>query len=160
MEHLNTLKIPIILYFQHPSPAVLISSTHYNGRIDIMVRVFANGPGDLGSLPGRVKPKTQKWYLIPPCLTISIIRYGSRGKWVNPGKELAPSTTLWCSSYRKRSLWVTLDYDRQLYLLIHFSTIQFFICTWSYWIRITFKQIYFIHRWDSNASTPGQWNWD
>ena len=26
----------------------------------IMVRVFANGPGDLGSIPGRVIPKTQK----------------------------------------------------------------------------------------------------
>ena len=28
--------------------------------IDIMVRVFANGPGDLGSTLGRVIPKTQK----------------------------------------------------------------------------------------------------
>ena len=26
----------------------------------IMVRVFANGPGDWGSIPGRVIPKTQK----------------------------------------------------------------------------------------------------
>ena len=26
----------------------------------MMVRVFANGPGDLGSLPGRIMPKTQK----------------------------------------------------------------------------------------------------
>ena len=26
----------------------------------IMVRVFANGPGDLGSIPGHVIPKTQK----------------------------------------------------------------------------------------------------
>ena len=25
-----------------------------------MVRVFANGPGDLSSIPGRVIPKTQK----------------------------------------------------------------------------------------------------
>ena len=28
--------------------------------IGIMVRVFANGPGDLGSIPGWVIPKTQK----------------------------------------------------------------------------------------------------
>ena len=28
-----------------------------------MVRVFANGPGDLGSIPGRVIPKTQKMLL-------------------------------------------------------------------------------------------------
>ena len=28
--------------------------------IDIMFRVFANGPGDQGSIPGQVIPKTQK----------------------------------------------------------------------------------------------------
>ena len=32
--------------------------TVYN--IGIMVRVFANGPGDLSSIPSRVIPKTQK----------------------------------------------------------------------------------------------------
>ena len=35
--------------------------------IGIMVRVFANGPEDLGSIPGWVIPKTQKngtWYLL------------------------------------------------------------------------------------------------
>ena len=77
------------------------------------VRVFANGPGDLGSIPGRVIPKTlKKWNLIPPCLTFSIIRYGSRVKWSNPGNGVAPSPTPWCSSYRKGSLRVTLDYGR------------------------------------------------
>ena len=30
---------------------------------------------------------------------------------------VAPSPTHWCSSYRKGSLRVTLDYGRQLYLL-------------------------------------------
>ena len=40
-----------------------------SGKIDkgpdigIMVRVFANGPGELGSIPGRVIPKTQKMVL-------------------------------------------------------------------------------------------------
>ena len=84
-----------------------------------MVRVFSNGPGDLGSIPGRVIPKTLKRYLMPPCLTLSIIRYGSRVKWRNPGKGVASSPTPWCSSYRKRCLRVTLDYGRQLYLLIY-----------------------------------------
>ena len=32
-----------------------------------MVRVFASGPGDGGSIPGRVRLK--KWYLVSPCLT-------------------------------------------------------------------------------------------
>ena len=75
--------------------------------------VFANGPGDLGSVPGRVIPKTKKWYLMPPCLTLSIIRYGSRVKWSNPGKGLAPFITPWCRSYRNRSLRVTLNYSHQ-----------------------------------------------
>ena len=52
----------------------------YIPDIDLGVIVFANGSGDLGSIPGRVIPKTQKWYLMPPCLTLSIIRYGSRVK--------------------------------------------------------------------------------
>ena len=29
----------------------------------MMVRVFADGPGDLGSIPGRIIPKTQKMIL-------------------------------------------------------------------------------------------------
>ena len=38
-------------------------------------RVFANGHEDRGSIPGRVISKTFKWYLIPPFLTLSDIRY-------------------------------------------------------------------------------------
>ena len=41
---------------------------------------------------------------MPPCVTLSIIRYGSRVKWSNPGKGVAPSPTPWCSSYRKGTL--------------------------------------------------------
>ena len=39
-----------------------------------MVRVFANVPGDLGSIPSQVIPKTKKKYLMLPCLTLSILR--------------------------------------------------------------------------------------
>ena len=63
--------------------------------------------------------KTQKWYLMPPCLTLSIIRYGSRVKWSNPGKGAAPSPTSCCSSYWKWSLRVAHDYGRQLYIYIY-----------------------------------------
>ena len=48
-------------------------------------RVFVNGPGNLGSISGLVIPKTLKWYLMPPCLTLRNIRYVSRVKWRNPG---------------------------------------------------------------------------
>ena len=46
--------------------------------------------------------RLKKWYLMPPCLTLSIIRYGSRAKWSNPGKGVAPSPTPWCSKLSKR----------------------------------------------------------
>ena len=52
----------------------LIEENGLTSDIGIMIRVFANGPGDLGSIPGRVIPTTQKWHLIPPCLTFSIIK--------------------------------------------------------------------------------------
>ena len=57
-----------------------------------------------------------KWYMIPPCLTLSNIRYVSRVKWSNPGKGLALSSTPRCSSYWKGSLLVALDCGRQIYL--------------------------------------------
>ena len=79
--------------------------------------VFANGPGDLGSIPGCLIPKTLKWYVIPPCLTLSIIRYVSRVKWSNPGKGVASSFTPRCISYLKGSLLVALDYEVSLHVI-------------------------------------------
>ena len=62
------------------------------------------------------KKKKKKRYLMPLCLTLSIIRYGSRVNWSNPGNGVAPFPTPWCSRYWKRSLWVALDYGCQLSL--------------------------------------------
>ena len=64
-------------------------------NIVLMSREFTSGLEDRGSIPGRLK----KWYLIPRCLKLSIIRYVSRVKWSNPGNRVAPSSTPWCSSY-------------------------------------------------------------
>ena len=87
-----------------------------------MGRVFANGPGDRGSISGRVIPKTLKIVLDTSCLTLSNMRYVSRVKWSNSGKGVAPSPTPWCSSYWKGSLLVALNYGCQLkkkfYLII------------------------------------------
>ena len=88
-----------------------------------MSRVFASSPGDRVSIPGRVIPKTQKWYLMSPCLTLSIIRYVSRVKWNNPGKGVAPTPTPWCSSYSKGSLRVAFDYGCQLYLHMYVAPV-------------------------------------
>ena len=80
--------------------------------------LFANGPGDLNSIPGRVIPKTQKIVLDASLLNTQHYKVQIKGK-VEPSREgVAPSPTSWCSSYRKGSLRVTLDYGRQLYFLL------------------------------------------
>ena len=97
--------------------------------IGIMVRVFTNGPGDLGSIPSRVIPKTQKMVLDAILLNTQHYKYVSRVKWSNPGKGVTPSPTLWCSSYRKGSLRVTLDYGRHLYFYyIYLMTATLNLC--------------------------------
>ena len=65
--------------------------------------MFAKCPGDRNSIRGRVIPKTQKLFLMPPCITLSIKRYGPRVKWSNPGKGVAPFPTPRCSYYWKGS---------------------------------------------------------
>ena len=78
------------------------------------VCVFANGPGDLGSIPGRVIPKTQKMVLDASLLNTQHYKVRIKGKVEQSREGVAPSPTPWCSSYRKGSLRVTLDYGRQL----------------------------------------------
>ena len=58
------------------------SNHHTNDRlIGLVGRVFANGPGDVGSVPGRVIPKTLKMVhdtALQYKVHISNIRYVSR----------------------------------------------------------------------------------
>ena len=82
--------------------------------IGLGVRVFANDPGDLGSIPGRVIPKTQKMVLDASLLNTQHYKVRIKGKVEQSREGVEPSPTPWCSSYRKRSLRVTLDYGRQL----------------------------------------------
>ena len=39
--------------------------------------------------------RLKKWYLIPTCLKLNIMRYFSRVKWRNLGKGVAPILTPW-----------------------------------------------------------------
>ena len=80
-----------------------------NWAIGLMSRVFANGLGDRVQSQVESYQRLKKWYLMPPCVTPSIIRYRSRVKWSNPGKGVVPSPTLRCDSYWKESLRVTLN---------------------------------------------------
>ena len=97
-----------------------------------MVRVFANGPGDLGSIPGIVIPKTQKMVLEAVLLNTQHYKARIKGKvgqsW--EGSSALPYTLVLLLS--KRSPRVTLDYGRQLFLsqyllsLFSFANISFF----------------------------------
>ena len=75
----------------------------------IYVCVFANDPGDQGSIPGQVIPKIQKMVLDAALLNTQYYKVRIRVKWSNPGNGIAPSTIPWCSGYRKGSLRVTFD---------------------------------------------------
>ena len=108
--------------------------------IGLGVRVFANGPGDLGSIPGKVIPKTQKMVLDASLLNTQHYKVQIKGKVEQSREGVAPSPTHWCSSYRKGSLRATLDYGRQLFYLFNaksifmlksalFQTIQFSMST-------------------------------
>ena len=48
--------------------------------IGMIVRVFANGPGDLGSIPGRVIPKTPKMVLDATLLNTQHYKVRIKGK--------------------------------------------------------------------------------
>ena len=59
---------------------VLLIKVLYIPDIGMMVRVFAYGPGDLGSIPGRVIPKTQKMVLDASLLNTQHYKVGIKGK--------------------------------------------------------------------------------
>ena len=70
--------------------------------IGLAVRVFANGPGDLDSIPGRVIPKTQKMVLDASLLNTQHYKVRIKGKVEQSRKGVAPSPTPWCSKLSKR----------------------------------------------------------
>ena len=87
--------------------------------------MFTNSPGDLGSIPGRVIPKTQKKKkkkkkkkkerkVLDATQHYKVRIKGKMEQSRERSSNLPPP---WCSSYRKGSLWVTLDYGHQLDLL-------------------------------------------
>ena len=62
--------------------------------IGLVSIVFANNPGDLGSIRGRVIPKVLKMLLDTSLLNTQHIRYVPWVKWSNTGKGVAPSHTV------------------------------------------------------------------
>ena len=82
----------------------------------MMVKVFANGPGDLGSIQGLFILKTQKMVLDASLLNTQHykVRIKCKAEKSREKRSGLPYTPR-CSSYRKGSFRVTLDLGRQLY---------------------------------------------
>ena len=87
-----------------------------------MGRVFANGSADLGSIPGRVIPKTLKMVLDTSLLNTQRYKVRIEGKVEQSKERSSPLPSPRWSSYWKGSLLVALDYDRQLTLFLETMT--------------------------------------
>ena len=62
-----------------------------------MVRVFTNGQGDQGSIPGRVIPKTEKKMVLDVILfNTQYYKVRIKVKWSHPGKGITSPPTLRC----------------------------------------------------------------
>ena len=129
----NVQSIYILTYFGNFSSisgfSGLIMWTMFlnNRATGQMCTVFVNGPG---FNPGRVIPKTQKWYSKLPWLILSVIRYISRVKWSHSGDRVAPFYIRRCCSYWKGSLRVTLDCDLQLFMCLNKLILQYTAFIW------------------------------
>ena len=96
---------------------MIFAQCYMNRFIYLVGRVFANGPGDLDSILGRVIRKTLKMVLDTSLLNTQQYKVRIKGQGSNLGKEVVPSPTPRCSSYWRGNLLVTFDYGCQLYLL-------------------------------------------
>ena len=93
-----------------------------NQLIGQVSKVFANGPGDLGSIPGWVIPKTLKMVLVTSLLNTQQYKVHIKGKVEQSKERSSAPLTPRCSSYWKRSLLVAIDYGRANFtLLLNYS---------------------------------------
>ena len=87
--------------------------------VGLLGRVFANGHGDRGSIPGRVIPKTQKRLLDISLFNTQHYKVRIKGKVQEFKEGSVPFPTHRCSSYWKERLRFTLDYGRQFIVRTH-----------------------------------------
>ena len=102
-----------------------------------MSRVFANGPGERGSIPGRVIPKTQKMVIDASLLNTQHYKVRIKGK-VEQSRE-------WSSAFSIYLGVVAIEKE-----VFGSPSTQVTNYTYSYQIQIIFKQIYLTSRWDPN----------
>ena len=69
-----------IEFFVHYPRHLDIPNKYHHIEVNIYKRAFANGPGDLGSIPGRVIPKTLKMELDTTLLNTQHYKVRFKGK--------------------------------------------------------------------------------
>ena len=67
-------------FWFHFRTCIFVTGHLFIPDIGLAVRVFANGPGDLGSIPSRVIPKTQKMVLDASLLNTQHYKVRVKGK--------------------------------------------------------------------------------
>ena len=68
------------IFFKYANYTLFDKGSMNNYTIHLVGRVFANGPGDLGSIPGRVIPKTLKMVLDTSLLNTQQYKVRIEGK--------------------------------------------------------------------------------
>ena len=124
--------------------------------------MFPNDPGDWGSIPGRVIPKTQKMVLDAALLNTQHYKVRIKVKWGNPRNGVVPFPTPQYRSYWKGSLRVTLNYVCQLYLYASFKKLDGWF-GWGcriHWLHLSrgvrlLQQVYWIWHWWWGSSNAG-----
>ena len=93
--------------------------------IGLVGRVFANGPGDLGSIPGRFIPKTLKMVLDTSLLNTQQYKVHIIGK-MEQSRERSSALPLHLGvvAIEKGAFWLPSTEGRQLYLLYCSSKIM------------------------------------
>ena len=77
---------------------------------------FANGLGDLGSIPGRVIPKTQKMVLDATLLNTQHYNIRIKVKWSNPGKGVIVALLIDYSCYPRLRSPTLLTYVDDIFI--------------------------------------------
>ncbi len=71
----------------------------YMYKVGLVGRVFANGLGNIGLIPGRVIPKTLKMVLDTSLLNTQQYKVCIKGKEEQYRERIVPSPTSRCKSY-------------------------------------------------------------
>ena len=86
--------------------------------------------------------ETQKMALDASLLNTQHYKVRIKGKVEQSWEGVAPSPTPWCSSYRKGSLQVTLDYGRQLYFYLHLYLYMYIYINMNIYLHAFYIYIY------------------